>query len=67
MLVHTLGYESVNEVLAAGKSNKEIEAALGVSANTVKTHLTCILHKLGVSSRTQAVTVALKRGLLQLQ
>ncbi|HEV8716970.1 MAG TPA: response regulator transcription factor [Candidatus Binatia bacterium] len=56
----------VLQLLVAGKSNKEIEAALFLSADTVKTHVTHILRKLGVSDRTQAVTFALKRGLVRL-
>jgi two-component system, NarL family, response regulator len=53
------------EVLALmvqGKSNSEISAELNVVEGTVKFHVRNILQKLGVSDRTQAVIVALKRG-----
>ncbi len=54
-------------LLAAGKSNKEIATTLGLSGNTVKVHITHLFSKLGVSDRTQAVTSALKRGLVRLE
>jgi PAS domain S-box-containing protein len=57
----------VLRLLVAGKSNKAIKAALFLSTSTVKAHLVHILHKLGVNNRTQAVTVALKRGLVRLE
>ena len=56
----------VLRLLMAGKSNKQIAAALFISEGTVKTHVNNILGKLGVSDRTQAVTTALKRGLVSL-
>src|SRR5262245_34109428 len=43
----------VLEALAAGQSNKEIARSLGVSPNTVKTHVAHLFGKLGVSRRTQ--------------
>jgi len=52
--------------ITAGKSNKEIGAALVITEGTVKVHVNAILGKLGVSDRTQAVTVALKRGIVKL-
>jgi two-component system, NarL family, response regulator LiaR len=45
----------VLESLAAGQSNKEIARALGLSPNTVKTHLANLFAKLEVSRRTQAI------------
>lgn len=48
----------VLEQLAAGQSNKEIARSLGVSPNTVKTHLANLFGKLEVSRRTQAVRKA---------
>lgn len=48
----------VLEKLAAGHSNKEIARAMGLSPNTVKTHLAHLFDKLGVQRRTQAVGVA---------
>jgi len=56
----------VLRLLMAGKSNKEIAAALFISEGTVKTHVNNILGKLGANDRTQAVTTALKRGLVSL-
>lgn len=55
----------VLRLLAAGLGNKEIGKALYLSPNTVKTHLSNIYHKPRVDSRTQAVVVALRRGLLE--
>jgi DNA-binding NarL/FixJ family response regulator len=49
---------------ASGKTNKQIGDVLFISARTVQGHLQNIYQKLGVSSRTQAVTTALKHGLL---
>jgi NarL family two-component system response regulator LiaR len=48
----------VLERLAAGQSNKEIAGALGLSLNTVKTHIAHLFEKLEVSRRTQAVRKA---------
>jgi DNA-binding NarL/FixJ family response regulator len=50
----------------AGKSNKEIAALLFVSEGTVKTHVLNIHSKLGVDDRTEAVVVAIKRGILKI-
>jgi DNA-binding NarL/FixJ family response regulator len=52
--------------VAAGKSNKLIAAELNISDGTVKTHMKSILPKLNASDRTHAVTIALKRGILDL-
>ena len=56
----------VLKLIVAGKSNKEIGAALTISEGTVKVHVASILGKLGVSDRTQAVTAALQRGIVHL-
>ena len=53
-------------LLARGKSNKEIGANLYISETTVKAHLRSIFTKLNVLSRTEAVMVASRRGLVQL-
>ena len=53
-------------LLADGKANKEIASALDISERTVKTHLGHLLEKLGVTSRTEAVKVANRRGLVRL-
>ena len=51
--------------IARGFSNKIIADELGISENTVKNHVKSLLSKLGASDRTHAVTLALKRGLLE--
>jgi two-component system NarL family response regulator len=53
-------------LMADGQSNKEIANALGISERTVKTHLGHLIEKLGVTSRTEAVKVASRRGLVRL-
>lgn len=53
-------------LLARGKSNKEIGTNLYISETTVKSHLRSIFAKLNVLSRTEAITVASRRGLVQL-
>ena len=52
--------------LASGKSNKEIARSLSLSDQTVKAHITNMFAKLDVNDRTQAVTVAIKRGIITL-
>jgi DNA-binding NarL/FixJ family response regulator len=52
--------------IARGRANKEIAAHLAISENTVKDHLKSILGKLQVSARTEAVTVAVQRGIIEL-
>ena len=52
--------------IANGFSNKEIGFRLNITEGTVKAHVNSILNKLGVSDRTQAVTTALKRGIVHL-
>ncbi len=51
-------------LLADGLGNKQIAARLGISTNTVKTHLEMLFEKLGVASRAEAVATGAKRGLL---
>ena len=51
---------------ADGKANKEIASELGISERTVKTHLGHLFEKLGVTSRTEAVKIATRRGLVRL-
>jgi DNA-binding NarL/FixJ family response regulator len=53
-------------LMADGKSNKEIASALSISERTVKTHLGHLFEKLGVTSRTEAIKVATRRGLVRL-
>jgi len=53
----------VLKLVATGRGNKEIAARLSISIHTVQSHLSRIFGKLGVGSRTEAVNVALQRGL----
>jgi DNA-binding NarL/FixJ family response regulator len=53
-------------LVARGLSNKEIARNIGRSSETAKAHLKSIVTKLGVANRTEAVTVALARGLIHL-
>jgi len=56
----------VLEQMAKGLANKEIGEELKITEHTVKDHLKSILGKLRVADRTEAVTVALQRGIIQL-
>ncbi len=56
----------VLSLLAHGKSNKEIGSRLFITETTVKSHLRSIFSKLNVLSRTEAITTASRRGLVQL-
>lgn len=56
----------VLRLMARGRSNKVIGAALSISEGTVKFHVNNILGKLAADDRTQAVTIALQRGILHL-
>jgi len=57
----------VLRLLARGKANKEIAADLSIGEKTVKTHVSNILMKLGVQSRTQAALYAAQTGLAELE
>jgi DNA-binding NarL/FixJ family response regulator len=50
--------------VAQGNANKEVATQLLISEDTVKTHMKSILAKLGAHDRTHAVTIALKRGII---
>jgi DNA-binding NarL/FixJ family response regulator len=56
----------VLRLIAAGNANKEIAAQLSIAEDTVKSHVTNILAKLGANDRTHAVTIGLKRGIIEL-
>jgi DNA-binding NarL/FixJ family response regulator len=56
----------VLRLIAGGNANKEIAARLSIGEDTVKRHVTNILGKLGANDRTHAVTIGLKRGILEL-
>ena len=56
----------VLRLIAGGNANKEIAHQLSIGEETVKGHVTNILAKLGANDRTHAVTIGLKRGIIQL-
>jgi DNA-binding NarL/FixJ family response regulator len=56
----------VLQMISNGKSNKEIGNELGIVEGTVKVHVTNILNKLHAADRTQAVTTAIKKGILNM-
>jgi DNA-binding NarL/FixJ family response regulator len=56
----------VLQMLASGLGNKEIAAKLTISEHTVKFHVASILGKLGAGSRTEAVSLGIRRGLVLL-
>jgi len=57
---------AVLRLIAAGNANKEIAGQLSIAEDTVKSHVTNILAKLGANDRTHAVTIGLKRGIIEL-
>lgn len=57
---------SVLKLLAIGKANREIAEMLSISEGTVKIHVTHLFEKLGVTSRTEAIATAMRRGLVRL-
>jgi len=58
---------STLRLMADGKTNKEIASTLGISERTVKTHLGHLFDKLGVTTRTEALKVAARRGLVRME
>jgi len=58
--------EEVLQLLAEGRSNKQIAAALGISDHTAKFHVNAVLAKLDADTRTEAVVTAVRRGLVML-
>ncbi|HEX4543421.1 MAG TPA: response regulator transcription factor [Candidatus Acidoferrum sp.] len=56
----------VLSLMAAGKRNKEIASDLSIAEDTVKMHVRNILSKLQVNDRTEAVTIAMRRGIIHL-
>jgi DNA-binding NarL/FixJ family response regulator len=54
------------QLVAEGNRNKEIAAHLSLSEETIKSHMKNILEKLGAADRTQAVSIAVRRGIFQL-
>ena len=72
IIIENLGREdltpaeaNVLRMIVGGMSNKEIGFALDISENTVKSHVKNIFDKIGVSDRTSAATMAIKRGLVR--
>jgi len=57
---------NVLRLIASGNANKEIACQLSITEETVKSHVTNILSKLGANDRTHAVTIGLKRGIIEL-
>ena len=56
----------VLRLLARGLQNKEIAEELGITERTVKFHVGTILNRLGAGNRTEAVTRAVQKGLIEL-
>ena len=56
----------VLRLISAGNANKEIGAQLSITEETVKSHVKSLLAKLGANDRTHAVTIGLKRGIIEL-
>ena len=54
------------EMMAEGMSNRRIAARLGISGYTVKFHVASVLGKLGAATRTEAVTLGVRHGLISL-
>jgi DNA-binding NarL/FixJ family response regulator len=61
----TVREREVLGLVANGRSNKEIAAALGVGEHTVETHVGSLLDKLGVASRTEAIAWAWRQGVVE--
>jgi DNA-binding NarL/FixJ family response regulator len=57
----------VLQMLSKGLTNKQIAQVLGISGNTIRNHVNSILQKLEVADRTEAVTLALQRGIIRLE
>jgi len=62
----TMREMEVLRTLVQGKSNKEIGVLLDIAESTVKVHVTHVLEKLKASGRTEAISIALKRGLIRM-
>lgn len=55
---------AILKVVAAGNSNREVAARFGISEDTVKAHMKHLMSKLGANDRTHAVTIAIRRGII---
>lgn len=58
---------SILSALAEGWENKRIANTLGISSETVKSHLARVFEKIGARNRTEAINIALRRGLVRLE
>jgi two-component system NarL family response regulator len=56
----------VLRLVAKGKANKEIAGELSLSGDTIKTHITHLMRKLGAADRAHAVTLAIEQGFLRM-
>jgi len=56
----------ITRLVVAGKTNKEIGASLKITEGTVKVHISHVLKKLGAGGRTDAIRIALERGIVHL-
>ena len=56
----------VLQLIAAGSRNREVAEKLSISEETVKSHISHIMEKLSATDRTQAVTIGVRRGIIQL-
>ena len=63
----TVREREILEMMSKGLTNKQIGAALDISANTARNHVNSIIEKLDVADRTEAVTTAIQQGLLDVQ
>jgi DNA-binding NarL/FixJ family response regulator len=63
----TLREREILSLIAKGRANKEIAAALGIAEDTVKRHISNVLQKLDVSDRAQATAEAIRRGIVKVE
>jgi two-component system NarL family response regulator len=59
--------QQVLALVVEGASNGQIAGQLGIAGSTVKNHISSIFEKLGVTQRTEAVAVAIKRGIVRIE
>jgi two-component system response regulator DegU len=58
--------KEILDYIARGFLNKQIASSLEISEQTIKNHVTSILRKLNANARTEAVVIAIKRGIISL-
>ena len=59
--------QQVLALVVEGATNPQIARRLGIAGSTVKNHISSIFEKLGVTQRTEAVAVAIKRGIVRIE